>query len=86
MLLRFLFLESAGRCDLIDGGNLRCVYLFRDRLPMMHRDGWEGPRLNNNPSQWAWFCWDRNYRGPLELRRIWARQNVAPPADAERAR
>jgi hypothetical protein len=84
MMLRFLFLESAGRCDLIDSGNLRRVYPFIDRLPMMHRDGWEGPKVNNNAFQWAWFCWDRNYSGPIVVRRIWARQNGAPPpADPE---
>jgi hypothetical protein len=69
MLLRLAFLESEGRSDILDGGRLRHVYVFRQRLPMMHRAGWDGPRASSAMA-FAWFCWDRQHRGPAELHRI----------------
>jgi hypothetical protein len=86
MLLRLLFIESQGRCDIIDGGRLRRVYPFIDRLRMMHRAGWEGPRSDSSGIQFAWFCWDRAYHGPIVLERIWVRDtdsinDSAPAAD-----
>lgn len=46
---------------------------FRNRLPMMHRDGWAGPRASS-AMPFVWFCWDRSHRGPATLHRIsWAR-------------
>jgi hypothetical protein len=81
MFLRLLFIEGQGRCDIIDGGQLRRLYPFIDRLPMMHRHGWDGPRADNSPQlQFAWFCWDRNYRDDIIVRRIWAREKEQPPA------
>ena len=69
MLLRLAFLESEGRSDIIDGGLLHRVYVFRKRLPMMHRAGWAGPRTSSAMA-FAWFCWDRDNPGPTELKRI----------------
>lgn len=45
------------------------VYVFRQRLPIMHRDGWKGRRA---PSAMAfcWIVWDRRHQGPTVLRRI----------------
>ena len=37
-LLRLAFLEGVGRSDVIDGGQLARVYVFRNRLPMMDRE------------------------------------------------
>lgn len=69
MLLRLSFLESEGRSDILDGGKLARVYPFIERLPMMHRDGWEGPKSTNTvPS--AWFVWENDHSGPTTLRRI----------------
>jgi hypothetical protein len=73
MLLRFLFLEGQGRVDLIDGGQLPRVHLFIDRIPMMHRHGWQGP-ISTSQVAYAWLSWDRDYSGPIELHRIWCRQ------------
>ena len=42
MLLRFLFAEGVGRSDILDGGQLARVHVFRSRL-QIHRDGWPGP-------------------------------------------
>jgi hypothetical protein len=69
MLLRLAFLESVSRTPILDGGALARVYVFRNRLPMMHRDGWEGPRASSS-IPFAWFCWHREHAGPTELRRI----------------
>lgn len=69
MLMRLAFLESAGRSDILDGGHLARVYVFRNRLPMMHREGWEGPKSTNTMA-FAWFVWDRQHVGATELHRI----------------
>lgn len=69
MLLRLAFLESARRAPLLDGGLLARVYPFANRLPMMHRAGWEGPRASS-ATPFAWFVWDINHRGPTEMRRL----------------
>lgn len=75
MLLRLAFLEGVGRSDIIDGPLAR-VHVFRDRLPLMHRDGWEGPRSTNTMA-FAWFVWDSHHSGPTELRRVsWRTQPV----------
>ena len=74
MLLRLAFLESEGRSDILDGGDLARVHVFRDRLPMMHRDGWEGPKSTSTMA-FAWFVWERGWNKPTELRRIsWKRE------------
>lgn len=69
MLLRLAFIESARRTPILDGGHLARVHVFRNRLPMMHRDGWEGPKVSN-PTAFAWFVWDREHKGPTELHRL----------------
>lgn len=80
MLLRLSFMESddgnrrSARNDLLDGGRLARVHAFRRRLPMMHRDGWEGRKANSGMA-FAWFVWDRNHSGPTELHRLsWDRE------------
>ncbi|MBZ9654004.1 class I SAM-dependent methyltransferase [Phyllobacterium lublinensis] len=72
MLLRLDFLESVKRSSILEGGFLSRVYVFRDRLPMMHRANWQGPRASN-PTAYAWFVWDRAHQGEATLHRISAR-------------
>jgi hypothetical protein len=69
MLLRLAFLESERRSVILDSGWLRRVHVFRKRLPMMHRAGWDGPRASSALA-FAWFVFDRDHPGPTELRRI----------------
>jgi hypothetical protein len=69
MLLRLAFMESDRRTAILDGGLLARVHVFRKRLPMMHRAGWEG-RKSNSGIAFAWFVWDLAHRGPTELRRL----------------
>jgi hypothetical protein len=58
MLLRLAFLESERRSAILESGWLTRVHVFRKRLPMMHRVGWNGPRASSALA-FAWFCWDR---------------------------
>ncbi len=69
MLLRLAFLESERRSPILDSGNLARVHVFKNRLPMMHRHGWTGPRATSS-IPFAWFCWDRNHIGPAIIDRI----------------
>lgn len=69
MLLRLAFLESNARRAILDNGTLARVHVFRKRLPMMHRAGWEGRKANSGMA-FAWFVWDRHHNGPTELRRL----------------
>lgn len=77
MLLRLNFLEAGNvktrdgvaRLTALDGGHLARVHVFRQRLPMMHRDGWEGPKASSSMA-FAWFVWDADHNGPATLNRI----------------
>lgn len=75
-LLRLSFLESETRSSILDGGKLSKVYVFRNRLPMMHRDGWEGNK-STNTVPFAWFLWDSNHSGPTVLNRISWRSSIS---------
>lgn len=69
MLGRTNFLESQKRAAVLDGGDLARVLIFRNRLPMMHRAGWNGKKSGNSMS-FAWFVWERGWNKPAELHRI----------------
>lgn len=69
MLMRLGFIESERRRPILDRGELSKVYVFRNRLPMMHRHGWDGPK-GGSAICYAWFVWDRGHIGPTELKRI----------------
>lgn len=58
MLLRWAYAEGAGRSDIIDG-HLSRVWLGRERLPMMHRHGYAGPRIGNSGAPFAWFVFEQ---------------------------
>ena len=59
LLLRWAYAEGARRSDLIDG-HLTRVYLGKERLPMMHRDGWQGPKIKGGAMPFAWFVFERD--------------------------
>lgn len=69
MLLRLAFLESQGRTDILEGGQLARVHVFRKRLPLMHRDNWTGKRSTSTMA-FAWFTWLRDHNGPTTLHRL----------------
>jgi hypothetical protein len=73
MLLRLAFMESERRCPILEGAGLARIHVFRKRLPMMHRAGWEGRKANSGMS-FAWFVWERGYTGRTTIDRIsWER-------------
>ena len=69
MLMRLAFIESIGRSDILDGGQLARVYPFANRLPMMHREGWDGPR-STSAMCFAWMVWDRDHEGHTVMQRL----------------
>lgn len=72
-LLRLAFLESERRSRLLDTGYLHRVYVFRKRLPMMHRHGWEGRKANSGMA-FAWFVFDQSTKKDTIIKRIsWER-------------
>ena len=68
-LLRLAFMESERRCAILEGTGLARVHVFRKRLPMMHRHGWDRP-LASNSMCFAWFVWPRDWRGDPQIKRI----------------
>jgi hypothetical protein len=52
VLLRWQAAEGEGRSDLIDGHLVR-TWLGRRRLPMMHRENWDGPRTESGGAPFA---------------------------------
>ena len=77
MLLRLNFLEAgndkseAGRARIycLDTHPPARIHVFRNRLPMQHRDGWTGSKTTNTIA-FAWFIWDLSHTGPTEMHRI----------------
>lgn len=77
-LLRLAFLEAgnlngeAGRTRryVLDEFPPCRVWVFKERLPMMHRAGWKGRKASSGMA-FAWFVWSWDRRaGPTELRRM----------------
>ncbi len=71
MLLRWAYAEGAGRSDIMDKHCSR-IWLGRERLPMMHRDGWEGSKLSVAAMPFAWFVFERepSTPGKIQLERM----------------
>ncbi|MDP9837582.1 hypothetical protein J2T09_002334 [Neorhizobium huautlense] len=65
LLLNLNFLagfEDANRQFVMDENPPSRVYIFAHRLPMMHRDGWQGNKASSQMNT-GWFVWDRNDDG-----------------------
>jgi hypothetical protein len=69
MLLRFAFYESERRTPILESGSLARIWAFRNRLPMMHRNGWTGPRASSS-IPFAWFVFDKNHNAATVIDRI----------------
>lgn len=73
LLMRLAFYESNARTEILEHRGLKSIHVFRLRLPMMHRAGWEGRKANSGMA----FCfmrWQRGYTGPTIIDRIsWER-------------
>lgn len=71
MLLRLSMLEGTRKgFPCFNDGTLRRVFVFKKRLPFMHRDGWEGKKARSSGMAFAWFWWDVAWRGETTLARI----------------
>jgi hypothetical protein len=82
-LARLAFLESARRSPILDTGKLARIHVFKQRLPMMHRDQWTGPRASS-AIPFAWFCFDRNHTGPITVDRIsYSKDNANENSDTD---
>src|SRR5262249_39016918 len=57
MLLRLAFYESECRSDILDVHAPARIHVFKKRLPMMHRAGWQGKRASSAIA-FAWYVWD----------------------------
>jgi hypothetical protein len=65
------------------------ILAFSRRLPMMHRDGWDGPKASSQMNT-AWFIWERqgdgSYGDTTILRRVdWADYVAAAAPESEAA-
>lgn len=60
MLLRVAFLEGL-RWERSLAPHLARVHVFAPRLPMMHREGWDGPVNSNSGIAFGWFAFQRNW-------------------------
>jgi hypothetical protein len=72
VLLRLMAIEGANRTDLMDTF-CRRVHAGIERLPQMHREGWEGPKQSNSGAPFAWFVFSPTPRplgSPIDLRRV----------------
>jgi hypothetical protein len=69
MLLPLTFLESERRTAILESGWLKRVWIFRNRLPRMHRHNWDGPR-SSSAVAFAWYCFDRENPGETTLHRL----------------
>ncbi len=77
MLLPLSFLEGGirkggngpARRKVLDEHPPARIHVFRNRLPMMHRDGWKG-RKSTSQRAFAWFVWEAGWVGATEIRRI----------------
>jgi hypothetical protein len=64
-LCRLAWLAGLRRRPLFEA-RLSRVLIFAKRLPMMHRDGWDGPR-STSAIDFAWFIFDPTHTGPISL-------------------
>jgi len=70
VLLPLTKLEGSGRSDIVDR-HLHRVWLGVERLPMMHRDGWQGQRTKSGGVPFTWCVFAPGERqGPIALSRI----------------
>lgn len=66
LLQRLAWIEGAGRSDFMDH-HLYRLLVGKERLPMMHRDGWDGPKLSASAMPFAWFGFRRQRHLPTTL-------------------
>lgn len=87
LLCRLAFLESEGRMKWWQQVGLRRVHLIGERLPMMHRHNYDGPKLSNAGMCFAWFIFEPAKRPVLQVPVRWVSWKEAcrkyPQTDAD---
>lgn len=87
LLLNLNFLcgsESADRKFARDQNPPARIHVFTRRLPMMHRDGWDGNEASSSMNT-AWFVWERDAAGNYGRQRVvecWDWKDFVPAAAA----
>lgn len=66
MFLKLSFLESEGRKKLFEETPLETVYVFRKRVNL-YPYGQEKPK-NSGTTAYAWYVWNRNYKGAPKIK------------------
>jgi len=68
---KLTLLESERRADLFcRSGGLFAIYVFANRLPMIHRESWTGRRQQKSSITYAWFHFLKNYIDKPTITRI----------------
>jgi hypothetical protein len=68
-LMPLAYLSGANRFDILR--HCTHCYVGIERLPMMHREGWAGPKIDSSAIPFAWFVFDVNYRSDtIPIKRI----------------
>jgi hypothetical protein len=87
LLLRLAFLESEGRMNWFPHVGLRRVHIIGERLPMMHRHGYVGPKLSSAGMCFAWFIFERDKRPARQVPCRWVSWKASakryPQTDAD---
>jgi hypothetical protein len=65
LLCRLVWLTGQRRRRLFEA-RLSRLWVFSRRLPLMHRDGWEG-RRSTSAIDFAWFVFDPTHAGPVNV-------------------
>lgn len=85
LLARIQLLEGIRRTKVIERSGLRRIYVFRERLPMMHKKGFleAGGKPSTSTMAFAWFCWRRGWTRQTSVKRIsW--KDHGPPLEPPR--
>lgn len=87
LLLRLAFLESEGRMNWWPHVGLQRVHVVSERLPMMHRHNWTGPKLDKAGLCFSWFIFERDKRPRKSIPLRWWSWKAAarkfPQTDAD---
>lgn len=76
LLLRLAFLEGSSTERNLALSHCKRVLVFKNRLPRMHRDGYNGKKTTSLLA-FGWFEFDRNTYNKIEVERIeWFKQWV----------
>lgn len=61
--------EDADREYFMEAQKPARIYVFKRRLPMMHQDGWDGPKASSSMNT-GWFVWEVGFQGNTEIIRV----------------